>query len=445
MQRPLNILVFAYVFPPDAGSGTYRTLFFSNEWARLGDEVTIITVEEESFLPTALVDRGLCEAVHPSIRVLRTTASRPLQTLLQMRSAFRRSRGKTAASSPPPPSRASSTPRRSILRGVKDTITDLLSCPDEHIGWAPGAVRRGYGVIRSGRVDCIYATGGPWSGLLAATVLRKLTGVPLILDFRDPWARNPNLSSKSRLSRALQTVLESICVKSANAVIANTEELREDFVRRYPRLNSKTFATVTNGFEQVPGGEVPSDGRFTLVHAGELYLSRNPLNLLRAVDDLVKDGVVSADTFRMQLVGGLAVEDDAVRAQLRSPGLSSVLEIKPRVSHDQILRIQQGASALLLIQTGFPLQVPRKLYEYLSLARPVLAIAEAGSATARIVNDLGAGHVAENTVDSIRAAVASLYRAWQSGSLRSVDESKLGSYSNRYLSGKLRDIMLSTI
>src|SRR5882672_3732838 len=160
MRGPLNILVFAYVFPPDAGSGTYRTLFFSNEWARLGDEVTIITVEEESFLPTALVDRGLCGAVHPSIRVLRTTASRPLQTLLQMRSAFRRRRGKTAPSSPPPPSRASSTPRRSILRGVKDTITDLLSCPDEHIGWAPGAVRRGYGVIKSGRVDCIYATGG---------------------------------------------------------------------------------------------------------------------------------------------------------------------------------------------------------------------------------------------------------------------------------------------
>jgi hypothetical protein len=447
MQRRLSILAFAYVFPPDAGSGTYRTLYFSNEWARLGDAVTIVTIKEEAYLPTALVDPGLCAEVHPSIRVERTSASRPLQKLLEIRAALRRRRGATRPADLGTRASPQGNPRpaRGFLGTLKDTMTDLLSCPDEHMGWIPAAVRRGYGITKATHVDCIYSTGGPWSGLVAATVLHKLCGIPLVLDFRDPWISNPNLSNKSHLSCSLQTVLEGVCVRSASAVIANTEELREDFARRYPDVNPRKFATVTNGFEQVPRGSADSGGCFTLVHAGELYLSRNPLNLFLAIDGLVRDGTISPDTFRIQLVGGLSVDDEAMNSALRSEGLSSVLEVKPRVPHNEILLIQKRASALLLIQTGFPLQVPRKLYEYLSLARPVLAITEPKSATARMVKELGAGYIAEDSVDSIGAAIAKLHRAWRAGDLRGADENKLSGYSNRYLSGKLREIMLSAI
>jgi len=237
--------------------------------------------------------------------------------------------------------------------------------------------------------------------------------------------------------------MESICVRSAKMVIANTEELRQDFTKRYVHMDPNRFATVTNGFEQIPGKDVVSNDRFTLVHAGELYLSRNPLNFLRAVVDLVNRGTIPVNKLKIQLVGGIEINDAAMESELSSGVLRSVLEIKPRVSHDEVLSIQQNASALLLIQPGFPLQVPRKLYEYLSLARPILAIAEPRSATARMVNELGAGYVADDSVVAIRTAIVELYRAWESGAMPTVVENKLLAYSNRYLSGKLRNIMLS--
>src|SRR5262249_47572387 len=151
----LNILVFAYVFPPDAGSGTYRTLYFTNHWARLGDAVTIVTVQERCFLPNALVDRALCHEVHPAIRIERAGAKRPLQALLKLR----RICSWNAASHDAPASRGersgdrSSGPGRSVLRAIKDTITDLLACPDEHVGWIPEAVRRGYRTSRNRPID----------------------------------------------------------------------------------------------------------------------------------------------------------------------------------------------------------------------------------------------------------------------------------------------------
>ncbi len=449
MQRRLNVLVFAYVFPPDAGSGTYRTLYFSNNWVKEGDNVTIITVKEQDFLSSVSCDHGLHEAVHPSIEVVRASAKRPLQKLLAikngLRNVFRRNTSATHdVNSIEKTSQLQNLTRgQRILRLLKDTITDLLSCPDEHIGWIPDAVRQGYRITRAARVDCIYATGGPWSCLIAATILHKLCNVPLVLDFRDPWVTNPNLLGKSGLLRSIQTIMESACVKSARVVIANTEELRQDFISRYAYIDPNRFVTITNGFEDITRVTNYSNKHFTIVHAGTLYQSRNPINFLRAIVDLVKDRMLQTETLRVQLVGGISIIDTTIESELRSKVLQSVLEIIPRVSHDEVLLIQQNACALLLIQTGFPLQVPRKLYEYISLARPVLAIAEHNSATARVINELHLGYVAEDNVDSIKSAIMALYRDWKSGEIPSINEEILHTYSNRYLSSRLRDILFN--
>jgi glycosyltransferase involved in cell wall biosynthesis len=442
-RRPLNILVFAYVYPPDAGSGTYRTLYFANHWARQGDHVTVVTVREECFVASALIDRALCDEVDASIQVVRAAAKRPLERLLAIKRFFRHATtvagSASAGGAPPLPEDAASA--RGVVRRFKDTITDLLSCPDEHIGWVADAVRRAYRIAKTDRIDCIYATGGPWSCLLAGARLHRLTGIPLLLDFRDPWVSNPNMSRKTPLSRWIQKRMESRCVKAASVVIANTEELRRDFMARYGENGSRRFITVTNGFEQIPRENNRSTELFTLVHAGALYQSRNPLNFLKALAELVRDGTIPAKRFRVRLVGGVSIADPAIESTLRADAIREVVEIVPRVSHEEALRLQQRASALILIQTGFPLQVPRKMYEYLALARPILAVAEPHSATARMVSELGAGYVADDDVNAIKRAIASLYDEWKSGRRQDLNTEKLQAYDNRHLSARIREAM----
>src|SRR6185312_11070079 len=93
MARRMNILVLAYVFPPDAGSGTYRTLYFANHWARSGDAVTVVTVREQDFQADALVDRALLGRIDPAIAVVRAKATRPLQAMLALRNRLSRRSG----------------------------------------------------------------------------------------------------------------------------------------------------------------------------------------------------------------------------------------------------------------------------------------------------------------------------------------------------------------
>lgn len=441
----LKILAFAYMFPPDAGSGTYRTLYFANQWASQGDAVTVITVDERCFLPGTDIDRRLCDEVHPSIKVVRATASRPLQKALELRDAVRRilRRPRPGNSSRTTSDSAGPAHRPGVVSLIKDTMTDILACPDEHIGWIPDAVRRALHIVRANEADCIYATGGPWSCLVAALRLHRLSGLPLVLDFRDPWVGNPHFLRRSPLCRWRQRRLERSCVAASRFIIANTEQLRQDLVRRYPSVPPDRFVTVTNGFEEIRQGVSATGSQFTMVHTGNFYGSRTPSNLLKAVRELVTSDAIPASALRLRFAGDIGSGDQAVESELKSDVVRSVLEVSPRIPHDEALALQQQASVLLLVQTGYVLQVPRKLYEYLSVGRPILAVTEPHSATAGIIRELQAGYVVDDSVESIRSGISGLYRDWQAGRRCTIDIKALAAYQNRHLAARLHQVLVA--
>ena len=72
--------------------------------------------------------------------------------------------------------------------------------------------------------------------------------------------------------------------------------------------------------------------------------------------------------------------------------------------------MMQEASALLLVQPGTRLSVPGKLYEYLAVGRPILALADEGE-TADLITESKAGIVAKpDDEEAIRKALTSLCR-----------------------------------
>jgi glycosyltransferase involved in cell wall biosynthesis len=438
MQKSLNLLAFAYIFPPDASSGVHRTLHFTNHWARNNDVITLITVATEDFLPDAPTDPALCSQIERSIEILRTAAWRPLPALLRLRERLRKLTGR--ASPVGGGIRAGDTSKAhadSPGACLKDAVSTLLTFPDPHSGWIPHAVRSALRVARTRQIDCIYASGGPWSTFLAAAITHAVTRIPLVLDFRDPWASNPNLQSRSRLVRAAHRWLEARCIKRARTIVANTEELKSDFIERYPRIQSDRFITVPNGFEILPPSpKTARRERFTLVHAGALYLSRDPRPFLTALTMLLERGEIPANSILVRFLGGVETTDAEFDSLLA--GLQHVVEFLPRQPHARAVEIQREADGLLLFQTGFPLQVPRKLYEYLSLRLPILAVTESGSATARILREIDCGRVVGNDAEEIAVALSQLHRDWRSGSTVQIDVARLSRYNNSLLAATLR-------
>lgn len=331
----LRILMIAYYFPPDSSSGAFRPLFFANHLQKMGAEITVLTVKESDFLEEQPVSYDLLEKLDTCVDVVRAGAVRPRECLIALKNKMIKAENVRLTGNN---GLRNGDAAPSFTRKVKDTITDLLTCPDPHVGWVPGAVKKGMAVIGEKNIDVIWATGSPWSCFVAGALLRKKTGKPLVMDFRDPWVANPNFARRGRIAACIERRLEGILVKNSNSIIANTEALRRDFIRRYPFLSGSVH-TITNGFEAYVASSECRERRkrFSIVHAGAIYFNRNPKALLEAVYQLMAEERFDSDLFRMVFVGGISAADNAVSDILSHSLLEKVVRGIPRVSYDRAM------------------------------------------------------------------------------------------------------------
>jgi glycosyltransferase involved in cell wall biosynthesis len=433
----VKLLALAYYYPPSADSGTHRSLSLLNRLAAWGDEITVVTAREADYSVGTPVDPQLAARVDPRIRIVRVAVRRPLYSLVRMRALLRRRDPKLA---PPPPATPATMRGFPGLAGLKDAISGVLTYPDEHVGWIPSALRGAAEAIRSGSADRVYSSGGPWSSHLAAALLKQRFRVPVVLDFRDPWASNPDRRERTGIARMLDLRLESLCIRLADRVVANTEPLRQDFLRRYPDQPPGKFTTITNGFEPI-ASDAPRarSRRFTVVHAGTIYPPRDPSPLLCAAREAIRRGEIRAEELLIRFVGEFP-GSARLAPLLQSAELRGAVEIMPRLPHTAALELQREADVLVLLQNAMPLQVPRKLFEYMALRKPVLAVAESGGATASIMEESGIGIVTGESPGLIKQALLELYAKWRSGE-SPVSEGRLDRYRNDHLAVVLRSVL----
>ena len=236
-------------------------------------------------------------------------------------------------------------------------------------------------------------------------------------------------------------------IARADAVALNTPELHREFSQWYGPEMSRKFHVVANGFDadllepyarMRPAAAPP----LVLTHAGNLYGARNPLPLLEGLAACIREGRIPADGIRLALVGKIASAFD-VGAAIARLGLTGVVTVTPPVPHDTSLRLLSASHVLVVIQPDTALQVPAKLYEYVGLRRPILALADPG-AVARIVRDGGFGVVVSPTdVDGIASALTQLYRSHETLVPASLVNERVAEYDARYQSGLLAEILSS--
>ena len=69
----------------------------------------------------------------------------------------------------------------------RNYLYSIFCIPDIFLGWIPGAACRGIRLIKKYDIDCIYVSCSPFSSAIAGLILKKVTGKPLVVDFRDPF------------------------------------------------------------------------------------------------------------------------------------------------------------------------------------------------------------------------------------------------------------------
>jgi len=410
----LTLLMIAYVYPPLAGSGVFRTLKFAKHLPQHGIHPVIVAADDPGWYAR---DEGL-SAEAPLAGVYRVA---PKPTLKRLQSAYRTLAGRAGSAAEPIPGAGEPA---ATGRGLKRRLLDRLGIPDEQVYWLGPATRAASGVLR--RTDgpvCLYSTGPPFTDHLVGLELKCRTGLPWIADFRDAWAGNPVYMGglDPSVVRRHRT-LERRVVAAADAVLCAAPGIKASLVAAYPQEEAK-IAVLTNGFDPddfaAPRVSPPAE-RFVVSHLGELWSTRDPGSVLRAAAVLLAEDPTLP--LELRFVGHrdptLAVQMDAVVAAL---DLGRNVVIQGRVSHAEAVDLMR-ASTLLLFQSAFGpgdpevgRTYPGKLFEYMAAERPVLGVVPGGDA-AELIERTGCGWWrSPDDVEGIAALLRTLVEKWRHG------------------------------
>lgn len=433
MKRLLMIVPF---FPPMAGGGVYRPLSFVKYLERFGWRTTVIAPRGDAFW---IRDDRLESQIPDSCDVIRTAT-------LSGQALLARLRGRSGPAFPRDeiaPNRAATQRRSSGGFNLARRIASFFLIPDTYVGWRPYAARAAREAVENESFDAIYSTSPPETSHLIARDVHRRTGLPWVADFRDPWMNLYLFKPPTPLHAALHRRLERRVCREAHVVV--TTRWHEDQIKRsYP--GARGVARISNGYDAVEVKSVealrPVKERFRIIHAGMLTQKRTAEPFLRGLRRFLVERPDIRSKVEVLFVG--AREDRNERA-VRDLELEDVVEFRDTLPHDETLQLERRSHILLLIKhvnPDYQGMVPGKLYEYIGLGRPILALVPGGEA-AGLVEALGRGVLAgQEDERGVARAIAQLYEKFEHGTLdESFDLSPRHEFSRESLTGDLARLL----
>jgi glycosyltransferase involved in cell wall biosynthesis len=421
-----RVLAIAHHFPPAGGSGSNRALAFARYLPQHGWTPIVLTPGVEWAINKD--DRLLAE-VPPDVSVIRTRSFEPRPPVSPTPSP-RGDRGPIFASSRRP-------------SALRSHLGHLKRFPDVHLGWLPFA----FAAARKQNYDVAYSSSGPFTSHLVGLLLKRLTNKPWVAELRDGWYRwNRAIFPDYPAWRSvLERHLEAAAMRTADRVVLVTERMARAFRCQYTDLPADHFAVVSNGFDASQLEQHVRSRRhagFEVLHAGALYYGRSVAAFLEGAAHLVQTEPDFRAAFRLTLLGTL---DATARTEVANGALQGHVWTGGQVDHSATLQAMHSADMLLLVANTTPgaeATVPGKLFEYLAVGRPVLAVAPADSATADVLKQTGGGSIAPaNDPASIACVLRRAFEAHQAGIASPADPRQLARFDRRVLAGNLATIL----
>ena len=354
-----RVLVIAFHFPPIQGSSGYlRTLKFTRYLPEFGFDPVVLTVHPRAYGQT---NPQLLKQIPTSVPVHRSFALDAQKHLSWNGKYF-----------------------------------GFTSLPDRYATWIPFAILDGLRLIRKHRVDAIFSTYPIPSAHIIGYALAKLTGKPWVADFRDPmWDEYVTASSSALRARRM---IEAKTLQACSHAILATAGMEALFHRRYPQVSKSKMSVILNGFDEADFANIVSQPQHnhtpvTLIHAGLLeQVDRDPIPFFHGIRLGMDKGFIREDQLRVHLIG--LGNNTIYQTEIEKLSLSNVVFLLPPIAYSEALQHMADADVLLLFQgSSCDAQIPAKLYEYLRIGKPILAMTTLDGETGKMLLKTKAGQV----------------------------------------------------
>ncbi len=443
LMKERSALFIAYEFPPEGCRGTKRGLKFIKYLGLFGWKPIVLTVNCPNY---EFHDGTLMQELPGGVCVYRAFTAEKLFY------RNRHSSGEVVDTAAEKRDTSAQGLFHRILVRLYHAVGGLLRVADSRVLWLPFAVAKGVWIAAAKHAELIFASGPSFTNHLVGAIVRRLTGIPLVVDFRDAWVSDPARTPGKRWQTAALEAQERFVIRSSRRVTATTDGICDDLHLRYGGDRRK-FVTITNGLDQDDFDRVvapaiePGPRPMRIVHAGTLGGERSPLQFLKAIR-LLRDAHPSVfQATSVIFVGQNSAFRDGktIESYLEELGLDGRVVLTGFVSRRESLDFMSTADILLLIIGDVPVAKRRvygisaKIYDYALIGKPVITIAGDG-ASADMARYLGTGPVLHPSDEqAIVDCIADYHRQFQTpaGIPVTTRKDRLAEFDFRSLSGKL--------
>lgn len=391
-----KVIVVACYYPPAGGVGVFRITKFVKYLPLFKWQPLVLTLQSRYYDSNVWEDSSFNNDILPDIKVFRTRA---LKRLL---------------------------------------INDI------GLRWLPFLFFHLVGIIRKEKPDLLFLTGGPFSQLIIAPIMKLIYKLPYILDLRDPWKvghhRTITKTLKAKLGYCLTNVMEPVVIKYSAKVICVSEFMANNYRRAYQLESRDKFDVITNGYDPDDFLKIQPHvfPEYTVVYTGKFRFSlafRDPLPFFLAMRNLNDLG------YKINFVHVGLIEEEVVELAKQAGILKSIDFIGPRPYHET-LAYAMGAHCLLLIGSFKEKEQTTKVFDYMCLNRPIITVAESDSEIARIVKNVPEARlITKNEPNLIAPVLEDLYKSFDTNDYDpGFKVFNQDIYDRKQLTGQLADI-----
>lgn len=426
MSEPRTLLVIAGEFPPLKTIGRIRTVKFVEQLRQYGWRSIVITLQPNGTEPN--YDPSLSAEITDGVEVIRL----PLRDIeAEIANAVKRLMGRSpvpvsapAGAGVPGGGRAPAPVSTQAQGGLMDRahaltrwlLRNFVHVPDDYRPWATAVVEAARPLCKAGRIDAIYTTLPPFASMFAGHALRKETGIPWLVDYRDLWFGDVLREWVPGWRKKLEFRMEKRLLSEADVVITVSEPKTTYMQRLHPDLKAR-WETLTNGYDTELYGDRQRTRPFTgetveFVYTGRLFKNRRGHAFAEALGRIHRSDPALAARARVRILGGV---EPSIRERydriLADYGIAHLYDFAGDVSYAEAMNAQVNCDYLLLIvDTGETSDgvIPGKLFEYVSVRRPIFALCDPG-ATQQIIERARLGKAVP--AESVEACEAML-REW---------------------------------
>ena len=431
-----KILIITYYWPPAGGPGVQRWLKFAKYLPDFGWKPIIYTPENPSY---PLLDETLMKDVPENIEMVRTKIWEPYQLAEKLNKSNKKFKA----------GQFDVGKNQSWKSKLSIWVRGNFFIPDARVFWVKPSVTFLEKYLKENKIDTIVTSGPPHSlHLIGLGLKSKMPDLKWIADFRDPWTEISYYKhlKLTKSSDKKHRQLESSVFKNADITLATSYTDAENF-----RKAGANAVCITNGFDESDSSEKAQqqgektssqiEQAFTLSYIGVLEQLRNPENLWKTLDELVKENPEFAADFKLKFVGRI---DDKILQAIENSSLKNHILNLGYLAHGKAVEEMQNSDLLLI--TNFPNEsskgiIPGKIFEYLASGKQILSFGPDKADVAKILEETQAGkHFSYQDTETIKMFILEKYELWKNGSLLE-NTQHIEQFSRKNLTQQLTEVL----